>query len=307
MDRSRIKTHVKPLIGKSRVRKLTVHDLEEMQADIAARRTARKKPQLKAGEKREKRRRGGLATGGGGIAARTLGMVRTIFEHAVRKRLIDENPARGARKLADNKRTARLSLVQVGALGKAMREMEAEVETFTGLAAIRFILLSGFRRNEALALERTWLLDVGGVDLPDTKSGAQVRPLGRAAVDTLRAQCKRGKGTWILPADRGAGHFIGLPKVMERVCKRAELEGVTPHMLRHTFASVAGDLGYSELTIARLLGHSSGSVTAGYVHLDAALVSAADRVSKVFAAALDGKPTAQVVPISEKPKAVERA
>jgi hypothetical protein len=101
MDRSRIKTHVKPLIGKRRVRKLAVHDLEEMQADIAAGKTARPKPQLKEGEKPQKRRRGGLATGGGGIAARTLGMVRTILEHALRKRLIDDNPARGARKLAD--------------------------------------------------------------------------------------------------------------------------------------------------------------------------------------------------------------
>lgn len=44
----------------------------------------------------------------------------------------------------------------------------------------------------------------------------------------------------------GDGHFIGLRKVLGRVCKRAELEGVTPHVLRHTFASVAGDLGNSE-------------------------------------------------------------
>jgi integrase len=140
-----------------------------------------------------------------------------------------------------------------------MREMEAEGESSTGLATIRFILLSGFRRNEALGLERAWLLDVGGVDLPDTKSGAQVRPLGRAAVDALRAQCKRVEGTWVFPADRGEGHFIGLPKVLDRVCERAELEGVTPHMLRHTFASVAGDLGYSELTIAGLLGQPSAA------------------------------------------------
>ena len=32
-------------------------------------------------------------------------------------------------------------------------------------------------------------------------------------------------------------------------------------------------------------------MTAGYVHLDAALVTAADRVSSVLAAALDGEPT----------------
>ena len=37
-------------------------------------------------------------------------------------------------------------------------------------------------------------------------------------------------------------------------------------------ASVAGDLRFSELTIARLLGHSPRGVTQGYVHLDTALV-----------------------------------
>jgi integrase len=103
---------------------------------------------------------------------------------------------------------------------------------------------------------------------------------------------------WVFPADRGNGHFIGVRKVLGRVCHKAGLKGVTPHVLRHTFASVAGDLGYSELTIAALLGHAMGSVTAGYVHLDADLVTKADRVSSVLAAALDDEPTAKVIPIS---------
>ena len=41
---------------------------------------------------------------------------------------------------------------------------------------------------------------------------------------------------------------------------------VTPHTLRHSFASVAADLGYSELTIASLLGHKKASVTSKYAH-----------------------------------------
>jgi integrase len=82
------------------------------------------------------------------------------------------------------------------------------------------------------------------------------------------------------------GHFGGLYGVMARVCKIADLKGVTPHVLRHSYASIAAELGYSELTIAGLLGHAAGSVTAGYVHLDQALVTAADRVSAVIADAL---------------------
>ena len=94
---------------------------------------------------------------------------------------------------------------------------------------------------------------------------------------------------------RGDVQFIGVRKVLRRVCRRVGREGVTPPVLRHTFASVGDDLGYSELTIAGLLGHARGSVTASYVHLDAALVSAADRVSTAIAAALDGKPAAKVI------------
>jgi hypothetical protein len=77
--------------------------------------------------------------------------------------------------------------------------------------------------------------------------------------------------------------------VLDRVCAKAKLSGVTPHVLRHTFASIAGDLGFSELTIAGLLGHSSRGVTQRYVHLDAALAVAADQVSAEIANYLDGE------------------
>ena len=46
MDRSRIQTHVKPLIGKKPIRSLTAHDIEEMQADIAAGKLAQPRPAL---------------------------------------------------------------------------------------------------------------------------------------------------------------------------------------------------------------------------------------------------------------------
>jgi integrase len=291
MDRSRIETHVKPLLGKKTVRALASHDFEEMQSKIAVGETAKQALDVDATPKR-----GGLASGGDAVAARTLGMLSTILEHAVRHRLIPHNPAKGIRKIAGRRRTFRLSLEQVRLLGEHMREAARDGESPTGLKVIRFVLLSGFRRNEALGLDRSWLFD-RGVNLPDTKSGPQVRPIGAMAMDVLTANVGDPSGKWVFPSDRGQSHFIGVRKVLARVCRNAGLKGVTPHVLRHTFASVAGDLGYSELTIAGLLGHAGGSVTASYVHLDAALVAAADRVSSVLAAAFDGEPTANVVPI----------
>jgi integrase len=73
-----------------------------------------------------------------------------------------------------------------------------------------------------------------------------------------------------------------------RLCAKAGLERVTVHVLRHTFAATAAEMGFSELTIAGLLGHSVPGVTARYAHVpDSALVAAADRVSALISAALD--------------------
>jgi integrase len=288
-DRVRIAAHVRPLLGNRAVQNLTVRDFEQMQANIAAGKTARRLAE------NEGRPQGSVAKGGSGTAARTLGMLRTILEHAVRHRLIESNPARGARKFADRRRTARLSLGQVRQLGQALTEATATNLSPAGLAAIRLLMLSGLRRSEALGLKAGWLID-NGINFPDTKTGAQMRPLGKAAMELLQARAKVER-EWIFPGDRGEGHFVGVYPVLVRVCKLAGLKGVTPHVLRHSYASIAAELGYSELTIAGLLGHAASSVTAGYVHLDQALVSAADRVAGVIGAALDGKPEAKVIPL----------
>ena len=290
MDKSRIEQHVKPLLGSRPVARLAPQDFEDMQAEIAAGRTAKTLPAPRSG----KRRRGGATTGGEAVASRTLGMLKAILEHAARGGTIASNPTRGARKIADRRRRTRLSLEQVRSLGNSIRAMPEENPT--AVDAIRFMLLSGFRRNEALGLRKGWLLASGGVDLPDTKSGAQARVVGRAAMEILKERAKgKAADTWLFPADRGEGHFVGVPKALARLTAKANLSGVTPHVLRHSFASIAGDLGYSELVIAGLLGHAAGSVTSGYVHLDSALVAAADRVSSVISDALDGKADADVL------------
>ena len=156
------------------------------------------------------------------------------------------------------------------------------------------MLLTGFRRMEALGLERHWFgRKAHCIRFPDTKSGALIRVLGEAAMDCLGALPDREGSPFIFPADWGDGHFIGVVRVLGRVCAKAKLKDVTPHVLRHTFASVAGDLGFSEVTIAGLLGHSARGVTQGYAHLDTALVVAADRVSAEIAQMLDGAAVAQ--------------
>ena len=55
---------------------------------------------------------------------------------------------------------------------------------------------------------------------------------------------------------------------------------VTPHVLRHSFASLANDLGYTEATVGMLVGHKGHGTTRGYIHgTDAVLLAAADKVA----------------------------
>ena len=285
MDRSRIETHVKPLLGSRLVSGLTLRDIEAMQADIATGKSARGR----------KTGRGGKSTGGSGVASRTVGTLRGLLGHAARLNIVGKNPAEGVRQLAVERRQRRLSDDEIRHLGQVMRSLAAEGEHPTGLAAIRLMLLSGFRRMEVLGLERTWVSRRDHcVRFPDTKSGAQIRVLGEAAISCVETTLGRGGSPFVFPADWGDGHFVGVVRVLERVCARAKLKDVTPHVLRHTFASVAGDIGFSELTIAGLLGHSARGVTQGYVHLDTALVVAADRVSAEIAKLLDGTAGAKI-------------
>ncbi len=279
MDRSRIEAHIKPLLGRRSIGSLKLGDIEGAQADIAVGKTA--KP--RAGS------RGGATTGGEGVAARTTSTLHAIFEHAVRLGLIDANPAKGVRKLASAPRVRRLSRSEIERLGKVLRAGDQDGEHPTGLAAIRFLLLTGFRRMEALGLHRDWLDEEDcAIRFPDTKSGAQTRVIGQAALDLLLDQPGTASA-FFFPADWGEGHFIGVVRVLDRVCQKAGLVDITPHTLRHTFASLAGDLGFSELTIAALLGHAARGVTQRYVHIDEALKMTADRVAGEMADLLDGR------------------
>jgi integrase len=83
-------------------------------------------------------------------------------------------------------------------------------------------------------------------------------------------------------------------KFWPRIAKLGKLPAdVTPHVLRHSFASLAADLGYSEPTIAALVGHKGHSVTSRYMHAaDAVLLAAADAVAN-RPAELMGEPKAE--------------
>ncbi|HTP76620.1 MAG TPA: site-specific integrase [Rhizomicrobium sp.] len=158
------------------------------------------------------------------------------------------------------------------------------------MRAARFLLLSGFRRMEALTLK--W----GDIDrdahcarLEDTKSGKQTRPLGIAALELFDSfKPENAKTTdYVFPVEGKYGHYVGAPKAFSRIVKHAKIGTISPHGLRHWFARAAAELNCSGLTVGGLLGHSARRATARYATApDSALVAAADIVSRQLADAL---------------------
>jgi integrase len=274
-DHGRIERHIKPLLGQYKVAAVTREDIDQFMHDVAAGKTADK---IKTTKKR------GLAhvRGGKGTASRTIGLLGAIFAYAVRHRMRPDNPVRGVVRFADGKRERRLSGDEYRSLGEALQKAEAANLWPPAIAAARFLALTGWRRGEVLSL-RWFDVDLARrtATLPDTKSGRSVRPLSNAACDALRGLTRTDDRDLAFRPTRGASRMGGFPKLWARIATLGKLPAdVTPHTLRHSFASLAGDLGYSEPTIAALVGHKGQSITSRYVHAaDAVLLAAADAVA----------------------------
>jgi integrase len=190
------------------------------------------------------------------------------------------NPVHGVIRFADGKRERRLSDEEYQMLGDALRKAAAASVWPAAVAAARFLMLTGWRSGEALGL-RWHEVDLvrRTATLADTKTGRSVRPLSHAACEVLQSLTRSGELVFV--ASRGYGRMTGFPKLWAKIMNKGALPtDVTPHTLRHSFASLAGDLGYSEMTIAALVGHKGRSITSRYVHsADAVLLTAADAVA----------------------------
>lgn len=118
--------------------------------------------------------------------------------------------------------------------------------------------------------------------LRDTKTGQSMRPLSKAACSILKAVRSGGAKDLVFKPSGGNGTMTGFPSLFARIRDAGKVPpDVIPHVLRHSFASLAGDLGYSETTIAALVGHPGRSMTSRYVHAaDAVLLAAADAVAE---------------------------
>jgi integrase len=273
-DRGRIERHIKPLLGDRLVRDLVQSDVNRFIRDVTIGKTA-------LVEKTDNKRGKAVVEGGAGTAARTAGLLGGILSFAVSEGIIPFNPSRGAKRQADGSRTRRLTSEEYRRLGKALKAALDEGDVEQGLNGIWLLALTGCRLGEIERLKWTEIDAASGCfRLEDSKEGASVRPIGKPAFDVLAKTERRKDCSFVLPAARSDGPYGGMARAMDRIMERSGLKGVTAHTLRHSYASIAGDLGFSDSTIETLIGHVAGTVTSRYVHrLDSVLVAVANSVA----------------------------
>ena len=216
--------------------------------------------------------------------ARHLSTLRSFFRWACREGYLERNPAKNL----PSPRTPR-SLPRALTLPDTTALLESEDDDgFPERERALFELLyaTGLRVSEAAAL------DVDDVDLSTRMLKAQgkgrkerIVPFGEEAEEALRAympaRAKRRARLPRLPTDSSDPLFVNarggrlttrsMARALKRRLRAAGLpDEISPHALRHTFATHLLQAGADLRAIQELLGHASLSTTQKYTHLDAA-------------------------------------
>jgi integrase len=284
-EKGLLDSHILPLLGRRLIHDLKKEDVQKFMSDVAAGRTRRSvqtKPRGRA-----------TVTGGLSSANRSLGLLSAMLSFAVQNQLVRENVAIGLKQYKLKRHSRFLSEDELRRIGEALRQLEIDGANMVALCAIKFLLLTGCRKNEALNMEWLWVnLQFGTVSLPDSKTGQKVLVIGVAAVDLLKELRARfpANAKYVFPGSGGTTP-VSVAKVWSKTKIRAGIDQLRLHDLRHNFASAAVADGQSLYLVGKLLGHSQSSTTERYAHLSKNPVrAAADDISKHLAVALDGSP-----------------
>ena len=245
---------------------------------------------------RTKPRGKAVVTGGSGTAAKAVGLLGGVITWGQRRGLVPEdlNPAQGIEKAASKAKDRVLSADELRALGEVLRRQQNASPA--AVAALRLIALTGLRRQEACGLRWREVDEAAHcLRLEETKTGRSMRPIGKPAIELIRAQPREEGVEWVFPRADGQAS-ADMKKPLAALFDAAGLTDARPHDLRRTFGSIAADEGLRRRDNRRAAGHARRGVTARHYirRLDLALIAAADRVARRIAGALDGRklPTA---------------
>ncbi len=148
-------------------------------------------------------------------------------------------------------------------------------------AMLEFAYASGVRVSELTSVTvRQVDLEEGLTTVFGKGSKERLVPVGGAAVRALRTYLRelrprleqgsgRGEGAVFLNARGGALTRMGVWKILQKHVERAGItRRVTPHTLRHTFATHLLEGGADLAAVQEMLGHADISTTQIYTHVD---------------------------------------
>ncbi|HVS15504.1 MAG TPA: site-specific integrase [Thermoanaerobaculia bacterium] len=262
--RSILKVHVKPVLGRLPVAAVTEEDVKRLHGKL--------KPY---------------------IGNRVLWVVRDLMKLAERRGLRPRNsdPTEDVKRAKERARKRFLTPSELGKVGVALRELEAEGRIpKLEAAALRLLMLTGCRLREVLGLRWQNIdRERGLVHLDDAKAGERSFPLTAPVLEVL-GKLDRDDDL-VFPHPRKPGRPIhDLRYWWVPTVERAGIEWARLHDLRHSVGAWSASSGDSMLLVGAILGHKSAGSTARYAHLgDDPVREAAERVAAGIAAALDGE------------------
>lgn len=228
-------------------------------------------------------------------AGRKMSSLRSFFRFMVRENLVKDNPFAGLQQPKPRRRLPKvLSRDEVVRLLEAPAQLYHEAQSraksaphpFAAYAALRDTAIlelfysTGMRVAELCGLTDARLDLLTGTALVRGKGRKErLCPIGRPAAAALQAALDARDG--LLPLwglSRAPALFLNkhggplTPRSVERALKKylaaANLDpGITPHVLRHSFATHLLDAGADLRSVQELLGHASLSTTQIYTHV----------------------------------------
>ena len=180
-------------------------------------------------------------------------------------RPLNSNPCRHIERYKEEGRQIYLSMEQIEKIGHVIKQME-QTESIFVLSAIKLLLFTGRRTGEILTLKWDYIdFKNSKMNLPDTKTGAKsffFSPTVKQIL--LNLPNKEG---FVFKSVLKDKRVTTVRHIWKKICKLAKIENVRVHDLRHTYASLAVQNGYSLPIISKMLGHADIKTTQRYAHL----------------------------------------
>lgn len=217
---------------------------------------------------------------------RALNATSSLFSYLVRSGAVESNPVAGV-----VKPRPKLSLPRVPSTEECRRLVQA-APSARERALVMLLLTAGLRRAEVLGLRSADLAaDLSQVRISGKGGRERVIPLPAQTQQVLGEYLRqRPPGEWLFPnrAGRRTGNTT-FYRLFRRLLRRAGLgaENLTPHSLRHAYATTLLHSRVDIKTVQTLLGHADLSSTSRYLHTDAETKRAAAEALPDFLAAAE--------------------